>query len=440
MIENTSRKQNNSIDVPFILLTAVTCVLVLFGSHSSIFSLIAFLISILVICKYEITYTLAFMMVLMPFAGMFKFSPTGTSFFTYLELLFVLLSFFRRGFKLYGSEASISLFALFLISTQLIFTGSVLVTNTIKIISHLLLIVYVTRVEIEDTTPVYFGYILGFIAASLCSRITSSFFNLSLYTELKTQRIGNDVVTRFSGFYGDPNYYGVNLIICLCLLLILYRKKKISLIPTAIIASVLIVFAGMTASKSVYLVLIIPFVIFVITLFQDRKFLPAVCFTILGVFAVILVFRGGIFDSVTNRIINAGNDLNELTTGRYVIWINYLDHIKSSFLSARFLLGNSIANILLDNRAAHNTYIDMLYQLGVFGTIWILSIIIIAFKRGKKSIHRVQLNYSVLIVIAILYFALSELQYYDMPYHLILAFLTINDSIDESICAKADAI
>jgi hypothetical protein len=73
-----------------------------------------------------------------------------------------------------------------------------------------------------------------------------------------------------------------------------------------------------------------------------------------------------IFDVFIYRFSQSSNDINSLTTGRNVLWLEYISAI---FNDAKvFLIGVGINGKGL-SKAAHNTYLEITYLFGILGMI-----------------------------------------------------------------------
>jgi O-antigen ligase len=91
------------------------------------------------------------------------------------------------------------------------------------------------------------------------------------------------------------------------------------------------------------------------------------------------------------------------------------------------LFGAGVGCPILNEKAAHNTYIDVFYHLGAFGGLLLAAILIAISEQSRKiAIKRSIMNYSVIICIVIMYFFLSELFYFDPPFHIYLAITVLN--------------
>jgi O-antigen ligase len=78
---------------------------------------------------------------------------------------------------------------------------------------------------------------------------------------------------------------------------------------------------------------------------------------------------------------------------------------------------------------AHSTYLDFIYQLGIVGTALYWTTVFQLVKKILRSIKRCPMNYCICIIIAVMYFFLSELLCSDLPFHLALIFMVYNEKI-----------
>lgn len=136
----------------------------------------------------------------------------------------------------------------------------------------------------------------------------------------------------------------------------------------------------------------------------------------------------GILNVVLDRFKVASGDINKLTTGRFNLWSTYWKYLWNNPRS--FLCGEGIGASLLNGKGPHNVYVEILYHLGAIGGILLLCILRqisrLISRWNKKNI----MNYSILLCIIIMYFFLSELFYFDAPFHLCIAFVVLNMNLD----------
>ena len=413
-------------------ISAVLALLILFGTYRGVFSLAAFLLFalILVFCDRETNILQIFFV--MPMANIFKMSPGVQSFFTIIILVYVVLHLVLPR----QATLIVALFAVYVVVGQL-FAGDLNVFRAIKLVFNLLFLSSILNKETKiRNKELFLSYIIGNLVASVFGLMDSSFFKIDSYIGEKALSgiDQEEVVYRFAGLYVDPNYYNVGIIISLCLIVILFYKKEINELTMALLSLPMIYFLILTYSKSALIMLLLPVFLFLYSLYRRQNHIAIIVFVLLGLSLVLLVFSGQIdtFDVVLERISSSeteeGMDVNALTTGRFDLWVAYIKFLINNFRIGIF--GNSIAAGLVNSRASHNTYIDLFYYLGAIGTSLLIAILLVISKQSRTVvIKRNIVNYSVLICIVIMYFFLSELFYFDPPFHIYLAITVLNMSL-----------
>lgn len=414
-------------------ISAVLALLILFGTYRGVFSLAAFLLFalILVFCDRETNVLQIFFV--MPMANIFKMSPGVQSFFTIIILVYVVLHLVLPR----QATLIVALFAVYVVVGQL-FAGDLNVFRAIKLVFNLLFLSSILNKETEiRNKELFLSYIIGNLVASVFGLMDSSFFKIDSYIGEKALSgiDQEEVVYRFAGLYVDPNYYNVGIIISLCLIVILFYKKEINEFTMAFLSLPMIYFLILTYSKSALIMLLLPVFLFLYSLYRRKNHIAIIVFVLLGLSLILLVFSGQIdtFDVVLERISSSeteeGMDVNALTTGRFDLWVAYIKYLINNFKIGVF--GNSIAAGLVNSRASHNTYIDLFYYLGAIGTSLLMAILLVISKQSRTVIMKRNIvNYSVLACIIIMYFFLSELFYFDPPFHIYLAITVLNMSLD----------
>lgn len=410
-------------------ISALLTLLILFGTYNSIFSIAAFLVCGLMVIFVDKEATLYQMFFILPMANIFKMSPGSQSFFTILLLAYVVLHMVlpRKATLL------VVLFALYVVIGEL-WADSFNLFRTIKLICNLLFLSSILNSEVKlKNKEIFFSYISGNIVASTISIMDSSFFNVESYIGRKeiAGNIAQDV-ERFAGLYEDPNYYSIGLIISLCLVVILFYRREIKPIFGFLLSVVMVYFLLQTYSKSALIMMALPVILLLYVLIKDKKYVLSIFIVFSALLTIFLAFSGKIpaLELVIERIRESetsvgGTDINALTTGRLDIWIMYIEYFINHIRSAIF--GVSISADLVEGSAAHNTYIDVFYHLGVLGGTLLVSILAVI-SRQSRHIHlrRNFLNYSIMICIGIMYFFLSELFYFDTPFQIFIAFSVLN--------------
>ncbi len=437
----SAAKINNSfLSYRPIWLTCLICISIIAGTSVNVFSYIAFLFMLIAIVALRDEEILCVFMFVMSFANIFKANPTSQSFFTYSTVFYVLWCLIKKKAISVKFLTNIILLVTFLVLQMLL---SFNVLRTIKFTVNILFIYFAIHSEaLKNTKELFLFYILGVLVSSSI-RALDLFPNIGNY--IITQDFGyeGERVIRFAGMYGDPNYYSINLIISLCLLVVLNHKKELSALSSIFLASIAVSFVIMTVSKSPFIMLAFPLILLFYSTIKKKNYFIFLILCILATVFIFALFLGEIelFDVILYRFDKA-TDINSLTTGRSYIWMNYIEYLIQHPFHA--LLGGGVGSAILNGRVAHNTYIDMLYHLGLAGTILTVSTFLSMRKRMMKNFQSNLLNYSIWICIAIMYFFLSELFHFDWLFHFIIAISVsmsnMNQVQEETLCAERQSL
>ena len=414
--------------------------MIVFGTLSPMLSLCAFLFSVISVFYLNDNDIICFMFLLLPFANIFKIDPARSSLFTYLILFLVLVKFLK--IKQYGNIVLISIALLLFTLIIQIANSTFSLTGTIKFVSYILLLTYCIACFdiINEYKKLFLSYTMGILIASTIAYFGASLFDFKSYLIEKSlgYSYGFGYISRFSGLDSDPNYYSINLIVAMALMVILYLKKDFSLIKTITYFALIIPFIVLTFSKSALLMMFYPILLFVYSNIKKKKIAPffvAIPIVLTVVFVVLSK------EFLAKQIVMARfagdklSDINGLTTGRLVNWENYVNYMIER--PYRLLFGSGIGAPWVNGHAAHNIYLEALYHIGLIGSYLLLisykKILNIVNQKFNKNIF----NYSIVICLIVMYFFLSELFYFDSPFQIILAFivfqmnLTIGDEENE---------
>lgn len=395
---------------------AVLTLCVALGTYSNLFTIIAFLICCaLIVFDKESLYVMLF---LHPFSTIFNLSPTGMSLMTILIILYVIIDIIK--YQRMDSYFFV-IYVLFVLFALLLSINHLEFTRIIKFFTGFLFVYYALedakRLEIKE---ILLHFILGMIVSSALAYF-DVLHNLSAYfPEQNTLGYAFGYATRFSGLHADPNYYSVNTTICLCFLVFLSVNQMMKTPTQLLLAAPLIVFCFLTLSKSAVLSLAIVLLVLILYYFKTGAYKKAIGMIGLSAVGIVLLFSLDI-PAVTTILtrFQTSDDLNSLTTGRFDLWKMYLHYITTDLKV--FFFGRGICADFL-SKAVHNTYLDCWYYLGIVGSFLLVCLCVVLNKNttnGKKNI----INFSVFLCILVMYFALSELLYFDFPIHLLLGSL-----------------
>lgn len=380
--------------------------LILLGINISFFSVVAFALALAYIIFSDNENGVCCMFFLLPFANVFKLNPTGSSFFTYLTIVLAL--------KLIIKKQKIE--KRFLILWMLLFAIQVVGCNLnwgtlIKQASVLLLVYGYFHCCKNITKQIVLNFGIGVLISCFAANMTSVFSNLHAYLRvIRAYEISLDTY-RFTALYSDPNYLSKTLIVLCISLFVLIQQKEISPRYYVFIA-LLIGFGFQTISKSFFLMLIVMVILFFAILIRTGHWGTALAIILFCAIVVVLFMYGriSVFDSFLERITST----NDVTTGRTEIWKDYISILFSN--PVNLLFGFGIGST--PKYMAHNTYLDLLYNYGTFGSIVFIAGLKYAF--GNKIRRGEFVNWAPAIVDIIMVFFLSSLVSFDFGFNLIL--------------------
>ena len=230
---------------------------------------------------------------------------------------------------------------------------------------------------------------------------------------------------RNGGLMDDPNYCSLSIMVSLTFLTVLYYYKLVKNEYWLFVVP-LFLLGFTTYSKSYFLTAAVFLIILLLIVLFPRYKGWATVLCIAIVIAVSAVFSGKI--EIINRILQrfdtastylGRNELNE-------IYLNYIgNNMKVLFFGAGF----DISVLSGMKNTVHNIYIEMLFKLGIIGSLFFVITVFGCFPRMNSKCKTV--NYLPAIFIAVMYMALAGLDSYGLFYYLLLAgaaILLINDN------------
>ena len=281
----------------------------------------------------------------------------------------------------------------------------------------------------------------------------------------------DDIVQRFSGVSNDPNYFAGDILMVLAGLSILFVSKKINYVfyPSVFVLSL---FGIMSASKMFFLTYAI-FMVCLVLYIMAKNWFKTGFYKSLAIFCAFLLAGGFAFpwisgtfnriEAAESTIVDEGyvtvpsefegdkapsiqegtegeyvetvyvfrnNFLTGLTTGRTNIWLGYLDKSFDSVVHALFGHGVGAPFLLVDNganvryRAEHNTFVQMIYRIGIVGILLVGLTVFAAIDRKKfKSIKLY--NWANAIVVFMLYMSLCNMLSYRTSMYITILALSL---------------
>lgn len=324
----------------------------------------------------------AFLVFLLPFSRIFKINIGRTSLFTFLLVEYwglIILDYIIEKRKI---EKKI-LIPLFIYTLLFVYFGiQSIVLHEIasfkRVISFMLYLliplaffVDIHRVGDEDKTNIVQFMIFGFastIVISLLSYVFKDFAkNLFYIIDDKVGIIQG--VRRFSGLFGDSNYYGFYSLILLSLLVLNYKNLQFKYLNIGLGLFILII--GYLSLSMMYISISIILIIgFFINLIRKKPLFAFKSYILVVLVLLVLMFIMGdkIMGIVMAKIGDVDN-LDDFATGRLTIWNEYIEFFKLH--PVRLIFGNGINSVHAGpgtvSKAAHNMFFETLYDMGIIG-------------------------------------------------------------------------
>lgn len=372
-------------------------------------ALVVFSGAILMVPK---SYFLPIMLFYFPWSPIMKLSPNSFTWFTIIvPLFFICILIFKKEeepkVRFSSMNLIISLGILLYTLGVKMWLGYSISNSYIMFVFMLIFIptylkTYKEKISFENCS---LFLAIGVISACIASEILTKYPHMLKYIEVYEWKAKG--LIRLSGFYGDPNFYSVHILIAICGLLILLidkRYKRPILLGSMII--VLIYFGFLSVSKMFILVLLVElglWIMMVLLLKGRTKTKISIVFYI--VIALVIILSSGILSEQIHMYLvrfGAGNNLKSLTTGRNNLILIYIDFFMKNIPALVF--GQGLTSILIGNlpMVPHNTIVQMIYEFGCVGSIGVVLWIINLYKdtiKGKKNHYSLmRLCYMVLFI------------------------------------------
>lgn len=365
----------------------------------------------------------AFFMFMLSFSPIFKTTVGTTSLFMFLRIAIILCYVFKeqRQFTFSFITVLISFF-LYAYFISGIFSNDYLV-SLINIVMWIMVgYVLVNTLCDNKMTPVIRSFSNGVIITGIMGFFAENIPQLNENIKVLGM-IAEDgyYVTRYAGFWNDPNFFTVILIASLFAVYFEFDKNRLNLTQFLLRCSATSFLGLMTMSKSCLLVLIVFWGYLFISKNDIKTSTKVVIFfAFIIAVAVFLANNPYWISDILYRFTGGENELNSdiLTTGRTTIWGNYFSAMSEN---AKWLYGSGINAELVKGKAAHNTILQLLYNLGIIGSGLYIAMIGLVFKSGLKTTEKSKKYFPAIVGLATLFslFMFLDCMYIENIYYLL---------------------
>lgn len=319
----------------------------------------------------------ALLFFILPFSSILKLEPGSQSLYKILEIAFLFIFLFR-GYKIDCKLLlKIFVFIFYCITTSL-FIDDIQISKIANLFLWLLIILCIfSQNSPSKLKLIGKSFIAGVILSSTLGLFANYLGNLSVFLGEATvlDEVYADYTNRFMGLWNDPNTFAVFICMAILTNFALFKRKNQSNPGFLVNGVILTIFGLLSLSKMCIIILLIVWsFIFIKSRISNLKKILLII-PVVGSIVTFMYFYPEIFQLAFGRfnVVFTNNfDIDILTTGRYSLWLLYIDAIKEGFV---FWFGNGISNYLPLGRAAHNTYLQIIYHLGIIGLmlfIWLL--------------------------------------------------------------------
>lgn len=374
----SASKDKNRILIDAILL----CILLFAGMTSASVTVgVAALLglSFLIRNKADIVYSLLFFY---SFYCIFKPTPNGTSLFNVVMAFAIIGLVIQKKEKSWVISLSTgtarSLILLSVLCVYLFIIGEIrgrndFLTIGLDLFIPMLLVIAVSmnREKIDISNAIY-AYVIGIIIAQAVGAGIIPVKNLSAYVSLVHFKAAGIRLTRFQGLTVNPNYFSLDVNMAIAGLLIMpeIRGDKKRTRGEIVLLGLLILTGLLTLSKSFATCLVATIILYILLGAERRKLERLIKFILpLSVLLAAYDWASGTryISAIILRFGNAST-LEELTSSRTIVWIDYLKYILTH--PDYLILGAGAGAGRLQNYgASHSFYIECLYYFGTIGCI-----------------------------------------------------------------------
>lgn len=311
----------------------------------------------------------------LPWAKILKISPDSYSFYTFAIILVCLITLVRRKntLNLYCAAAAVLVFVVSLISKLI--GGCEISTAYIMFIFMLALFPMFTdelRGRVNGRVLTVF-FATGIIIAGISAPLLAEIPTIARYIDIDAWNI----VKRFSGYYGDANYYSAHVTSALAATLLMFLREETKLWRAiSLVLSLVLVYCGfLSISKTFFIVLALMVMCWFWRFFTMKGRITEKIIVLAGIVLIVaVIIFSGALDSQWEAFMyrfSFSSTLSDFTTHR-TEWI--VDYSKAIISDWRLILvGNGISKALVNDTASHNTAIQITYQLGLIGLVLLLA-------------------------------------------------------------------
>ena len=433
---------NNETKFPFktffIILIAVALIIIYMMTGNRILVFSSFFIILIGMIFDKVQNKICYLLFFVSWVYVFKYDLTKQSLYSFLVIAFIIICLFIKK-NIFDLELSLSfiILTIYVFIISFISSDFQIMANLNFICNNCIILVFASlskKISKNNYKNYFIFYAMGVGSAALLGYIGQNFIQINNYLismrSVNTVIVDGGLITRISGLDIDPNYYALQILMAISVLMVIKPKRKLKTLKNTFIL-VLVVFGFLSLSK-MYLISIIIIIIFYMLIYFKKsifKGIRYISFLSISISVALMLNYNYFYDIYFVRFVGGNVDLSTVTTGRSSIWQNYINEIFSNIKT--LFLGQGISNFL-NSTAAHNVYLSTWYKIGLLGiVIYMLYIFKCNKSIANKTKHETKIKFidvRLLPIYIILFanFVLDTSVFSFFPIHVLLAILAIN--------------
>lgn len=437
------RRMDRSPRSKLFLTLAALAVIAKIISDQNVFLILFLLVSCYGMYKEKIEGKIVYLLFFSSWIYVLKLDATSVSFFHLLQLFYLL----SCGLSLLKNKNKINLKIIlgFLVFVLYIMLNSGFNPNSNPVTVFGFLLNFLTVALTLAALNCHFSYeryVLTYASGLLFSGFVALFGNWVLQIRIFIERMGetytvynnHHVYTRFSGLDLDPNYFSLQLLVGVSLLLVVTGYKRRNGIEIAFI--LLMVVMGFLTLSKMFLIMLIGIALYIGCLYARSKLNKVIKYIFVFMSLLLTILPLGLTDFISltiSRFAEQGGTVTSVTTGRSSLWYAYLQEITGN--PRVFLIGNGMGTDYLNGFAAHNMYLSYWYFTGIFGLVALLIFVFYSYNRVQEIYGRHNrmikrgLNHLPLVVVLMANLSLDSIMMDFFPIHLYLTLLSLGRTI-----------
>lgn len=409
-----------------VLLGLLVCFFQIRGSSLLIYGCMAALVGLITIASMD-DYTLPVLLFFLPWMPILRANPDSFSFFTLSTVIVCAIRIYKSKFYFERYQLVVLVLLLILTLGVRIVAGDQIDFSFIFFMMFIALFP-VCKEELNKRKYDFYHVVVMFAAgctvAALCAQAFAGYPNIAKYINVHSY----SVITRMCGFYGDPNYYCAQITAAIsgCLVLLIREKKRSHLVILGILTFGLLYCGFLSGSKSFLLVTVSLVLLWFIKLMKEKgKLGRKIVLIIVSSLVIVYVLTSHLFASLLEVVLTRlswSTDASEFTTGRTELWDSYLTTMFNDPLLLFF--GRGCSDIKINDRAAHSTLIQLVYQFGLVGTPVMCYWLVNYFKGTGKVIRKELLMMGLILIGTVLPWIALDILFFD-DFFLLLMYVYV---------------